>query len=353
MVNKICFNPQDRSNFVGLDNIAELTLHFGEEPEKPYVPMGVMKNLARLEIIIDEGYYLESTIIEPLFQGIGFSSNLEEVRLEYFLSENIQICGDLILRYLSQIKRLEIVDINALTNQADMKDLLWIPNLKNLKTLAFFGFNFDKDSVLFYETPMANVKRLELFGFYLIQGDDSSTFLIFLLSKNFPALHTLEIIDGDEASIFKDGWNWNISVLESVLNALGSIKNLIISGMRCELEIPLGFNKPMVKSAMLEALEIIEKKFPLDSTGIELEAVMTCNRVETGDSSAKPSDGYRLTIIKEKGKGPFLKIWLFIYGLELIFHSDCFILYFILRTVPYTYFIHNEPRSNTESSCYL
>ena len=43
----------------------------------------------------------------------------------------------------------------------------------------------------------------------------------------------------------------------------------------------------------------------------------------------------------------------FFYGLELIFHSDCFILYFILRTVPYTYFIHNEPRSNTESSCYL
>ena len=204
LVNKICFNPQDRSNFVGLDNIAELTLHFGEELEKPYVPMGVMKNLARLEIIIDEGYYLESTIIEPLFQGIGFSSNLEEVRLEYFLSENIQICGDLILRYLSQIKRLEIVDINALTNQADMKDLLWIPNLKNLKTLAFFGFNsfsfnFDKDSVLFYETPMANVKRLELFGFYLIQGDDSSTFLIFLLSKNFPALHTLEIIDVDSS----------------------------------------------------------------------------------------------------------------------------------------------------------
>ena len=293
LVNKICFNPQDRSNFVGLDNIAELTLHFGEEPEKPYVPMGVMKNLARLEIVIDEGYYLESTIIEPLFQGIGFSSNLEEVRLEYFLSENIQICGDLILRYLSQIKRLEIVDINALTNQADMKDLLWIPNLKNLKTLAFFGFNFDKDSVLSYETPMANVKRLELFGFYFIQGDDSSTFLIFLLSKNFPALHTLEIIDGDEASIFKDGWNWNISVLESVLNALGSINNLIITNSLCVLGIPRGFDKLMFQSAMVEALDIIEEKFPFDSTELKIEA--------------KPTDSYGLTIIKEKGKGPILK----------------------------------------------
>ena len=134
LVNKICFNPQDRSNFVGLGNIAELTLHFGEEPEKPYGPMGVMKNLARLEIIIDKGYYLESTIIEPLFQGIGFSSNLEEVRLEYFLSENIQICGDLILRYLSQIKRLEIVDINALTNQDS--------EFEKFENFGFFWFQF-------------------------------------------------------------------------------------------------------------------------------------------------------------------------------------------------------------------
>ena len=234
LVNKICFNPQDRSNFVGLDNIAELTLHFGEEPEKPYVPMGVMKNLARLEIIIDEGYYLESTIIEPLFQGIGFSSNLEEVRLEYFLSENIQICGDLILRYLSQITRLEIVGIDP--DVAFLEDLSWIPSLKNLKTLV---------------------------------------------------LWELEI-------------HWNISVLESVLNALGSIKNLIIYNSLCVLAIPLGFDKLMFQSAMLEALEIIEEKFPFDSTEIEIQADMT-------HTSTKVNYGYGLTIIKEKGKGPFLK----------------------------------------------
>ena len=86
---------------------------------------------------------------------------------------------------------------------------------------------------------------------------------------------------------------WNISVLESVLNVLGSIKNLIISGMRCELEIPNGFDKPMVQSAMLEALDVIEEKFPFDSTELKIEA--------------KPTDSYGLTIIKEKGKGPILK----------------------------------------------
>ena len=91
------------------------------------------------------------------------------------------------------------------------------------------------------------------------------------------------------------------SVLESVLNALGSIKNLIISGMRCKLEIPDGFDKPMVQIAMLEALEIIEKKFPFDSTEIEIQADMT-------HTSTSVNHGYGLTIIKEKGKGPSLKI---------------------------------------------
>ena len=50
LVNKICFNPQDKSNSIGLDNITELTLHFGElenigEFEKQFEPTVVMKNL--------------------------------------------------------------------------------------------------------------------------------------------------------------------------------------------------------------------------------------------------------------------------------------------------------------------
>ena len=66
---------------------------------------------------------------------------------------------------------------------------------------------------------MAKVKRLELCGY---RTHEMSTFLIKL--EIFPALYTLKITGVNE-------WSWNISVLESVLNALGSIKNLIISGM--------------------------------------------------------------------------------------------------------------------------
>ena len=212
LVNKVCFNPHDRLNSLGLDNITELTLHLGEleaieESKKALVSMGVMKNLIRLTIIFGDGYddfNFESTI-EPLFQGIGFSSNLEELSLKA-KGDYIQICGDLVLRYLSQITRLEIVGIDP--DVAYLEDLSWIPNLKNLKTLV---------------------------------------------------LYELEI-------------HWNISVLESVLNALGSINNLIITNSLCVLGIPLGFDKLMFQSAMLEALEIIEEKFPFDSTEIEIQA---------------------------------------------------------------------------------
>ena len=80
--------------------------------------------------------------------------------------------------------------------------------------------------------------------------------------------------------------------------------------MHCELKFTDGVDKPMIKSAMQEALEIIEKKFPLDTTELQIYALVyhTSTRVGTGYSPAKPTDGYRFDIIKEKGKGPSLKI---------------------------------------------
>ena len=80
--------------------------------------------------------------------------------------------------------------------------------------------------------------------------------------------------------------------------------------MECQLKFSNGVEKPMVKSAMQEALEIIEKKFAFDSTEIKISAVLrhTSTRVGTGYSPAKPTDGHRFIIIKEKGKGPSLKI---------------------------------------------
>ena len=89
----------------------------------------------------------------------------------------------------------------------------------------------------------------------------------------------------------------------------------------------------------------------IDSIQASMEHINTRDRIQS--ASFTHIDSYFARCVRQHKSIWSLKIWLFIYGLELIFHSDCFILYFILRTVPYTYFIHNEPRSNTESSCYL
>ena len=323
-VNQICFDPQDKLNSIGLDNITVLSLHFKEieKSEKPFEPIGVMKNLIRFEIHLGEvprkqGFWPTfegddfESIFEPLFRGIGLSSDLEEVRLEFRLH---QYFDDLILKYLSQITRLEIHDEEI---NASLDDLLWIPKFKKLKTLIIKDLNIlpeseVQDNELFNNflqnfCPMTNVKKLELSrtrigstGYNHVDPNANSTFLI-KLSEIFPALHTLII--ADEEKPHEIYWDWNISLLESVLNALGSIKNLIISGMSCELFIPDGFDEPMVKSAMQEALEIIEKKFPFDSTAMKISAVKYPN-----SNPANPTDGYNFTIIKEKDKGPYLKI---------------------------------------------
>jgi hypothetical protein len=200
---------------------------------------------------------------------------------------------------------------------ANLENLFWIQKLRSLKSLVVSDLNIklksdDQGNEPFNETPMANVKSLELCGsvFYdqvqYPQAHLNSTFFI-RLPEIFPALHTLTITQSESSDV---RWNWDISMLESVLNALGSIKNLKISGMLCKLQIPDGFDKPMVKSVMQEALEIIEKKFPFDSTEMKISSVVThtSTRVGTGYSPAKPIDGYRLDIIKEKGRGPSLKI---------------------------------------------
>jgi hypothetical protein len=126
---------------------------------------------------------------------------------------------------------------------------------------------------------MANLKRLELDGY----SSENSTFLI-NLSEIFPALDTLIIENCD----------WEISALEDGLKSLGNFENLRAFRIRCALQISNDCDKQMVKSTMEQALEIIEKKFPVDSTEIVINAFLV---------------DCRLTIIKVKGKKePSLKI---------------------------------------------
>ena len=122
------------------------------------------------------------------------------------------------------------------------------------------------------------VKRLELNS----GSSKNSTFLI-NLSEIFPALDTLIV----------DYGQWKISELEGVLKSLGNIENLRTCKIKCELQISDDFDEQMVKSTMEQALEIIEEKFPVDSSEIEINAFVSESYVD-----------YRLT--KEKAKEPSL-----------------------------------------------
>jgi hypothetical protein len=199
--------------------------------------------------------------------------------------------GELISQYLPQITRLELGNLDRNNNTyADLPiDLSWIPKVKNLKFLVLSNLNLYQSGP-FYKTPMANLKRLELDG----RSSENSTFLI-NLSEIFPALDTLIITKG----------KWKISALEDVLKSLGNFENLRTTKIKCCLHS--SDDKQLAKSIMEQALEIIEKKFPVDSTEIEIHAdVSQCHNLGYGRSYVRCH--YEMTIIKKKGKEPSLKI---------------------------------------------
>ena len=287
----VCFDPQDKSNSVGFENITELRFVYKDDikfARAGLEPMGVMKNLKRLEIT----YYniCSKPTFQPWFKGFRFSSDLKEVHLNTSTNMSLSpfsVWGDLISQYLPQITRLELGNLDRNNNTSI--DLSWIPKLKNLKILVLSNLNLYQSGP-FYKTPMANLKRLELDGY----SSENSTFLI-NLSEIFPALDTLIITKG----------KWKISALEDVLKSLGNFENLRTTKIKCCLHS--SDDKQLAKSIMEQALEIIEKKFPVDSTEIEIHAdVFQCHNLGYGRSYVRCH--YEMTIIKKKGKEPSLKI---------------------------------------------
>ena len=116
---------------------------------KPLKAMNGMKNLERLHIYwkIRNGnlyYYADQIkeVIEPLFQGLAFSTNLQEIFLEASL---FSMFGELIVRYLPQIRKLEFADVNEFGGKMGPShgegfycwpELNWLPGLKFLDSLV-------------------------------------------------------------------------------------------------------------------------------------------------------------------------------------------------------------------------
>lgn len=110
----------------------------------------------------------------------------------------------------------------------------------------------------------------------------------FMRLKNmFPVLETLVLKGSSEGC---NHINMTIGNLSSILNSLGNVKNLIIFEMTASIVGRFDGNRIRIKNVFEEALDIINKKFPIDTTEIEISENI-CN----------------FNILKEKGKSAILR----------------------------------------------
>ena len=307
-VNKIWFDPHNKSFPLSCsDSIIDITL-------KLYLDHNVydvsfMKNLESVHIImVTEENERNEAVCEPLFQSLSSCPNLENFILEVTYTPNFSILGTLIVAYLPDLKSLDICDafhgFNGSTGSVTevfFGHLNWLPRMGKLETLSFSDsklvFDATTDLQIFYENPMKKLKRLELsdikmlgveigtYPFVITSDKEASTFFINL--KNlFPALETLVLGSFEEENYIKT----TLGNLSSILNSLGNVKNLIISEMTASIIGRFDGNRIRIKNVFEEALDIINKKFPIDTTEIEISENV-CN----------------FNILKEKGKSAILR----------------------------------------------
>jgi hypothetical protein len=266
---------------------------------KPLKAMNSMKNLERLNIHweiknTDLYHYADQIkeIIEPLFQGLAFSTNLQEIILEASL---ISMFGDLIVRYLPQMRKLKIGMFGFLVEFAELFN--WLPDLKCLDTLVLSNIHSlgglmslmseDEEMAPFYKNPMTRLKRLEL------EGHWNSEFKEFF--DSFPCLETLTI------SQRNGSFKLPIQDLISVLNSFGDVKNLSLSDLKIKLTGLESYDATKDSYIFQEAVKIIDGKFPIESTQIKIST-----RDETNSTFFEKV--YDEIVIKEKGSRPFLKV---------------------------------------------
>ena len=289
---KIFINPKNKTIPVPItaENVIELRLNLSDiellggdwedgpptherlAQMKPLKAMNSMKNLERLNIhweIKNRNLYHYADqikeIIEPLFQGLAFSTNLQEIFLEASL---FSMFGDLIVRYLPQIRKLKFADD-------------WLPGLKDLEILVIsalpIGELMSEDEEMKMAMARTRLKRLSLEGHW-----NSKSFKE--IFDFFPCLETLTI--SHQHAIFA----LPIQDLISVLNSFGDVKNLSLSNLAIELTGLESYDATMEFNIFQEAVKIIDGKFPVETTQITIY-------------------GEVFFIIKEKGiQRPFLTV---------------------------------------------
>ena len=316
-VNKIWFDPHNKSgplscpySIIDIKLRIEVRLYNGNNVQNlSSQKLAVFaENLESLQIILmTEEDGIDERVYAPLFQSLASCPKLEKLKLEVTYNPNFSILGVLIAAYLPQLKSIDISDafhgLDTSTGGAtevEFGRLNWLPVMGKLESLKFSETKLVFDAATDLRISVSKLKRLE-FSNVQIEGVETGTYpfvicseievaTFFINLKNmFPELETL--ILGPGSSENGNHFRSTMGNLSSILNSLGNVKNLIISEMQCSIfHGCFDGNRIKIKNVFEEALNIINKKFPIDTTEIEISDHI-CN----------------FNIIKENGKLAILR----------------------------------------------
>ena len=312
-VTKACFDLKNKSSGTNsIENIVELHLvnlfescqwkTRGDDVSQPFLKRFKTEDIS-LEAIACKMLNLETLHV---FSDI-LVSYIEPEKMKYFASffRGLQHCknlSELILptafgdyaNYTPNIKKLKIKG----GYDFPLEDFDWVANLKKLEILKLEMFRvYDKEIDIEDLTRkmfgnLTNLKSLEL--------DDCSlmyeTEFLSNIHELIPSLQTLLMRKENDSS-----YPMYIGYLVEVLHSISSIKNLcieesyppvfyLVNNKDFPRTMPDNLDEEQTKAIFQTAMDIINKKFPIDSTGIEIL-----------DSE------YGWTIQKEKDKPPTMR----------------------------------------------
>lgn len=247
--------------------------------------MNKMENLESLYIDIKGNFSGRVDYCVPALQGLKSCPKLKELVVnidEEYTPQQFSILETLNETYYPNFTSLKIQGKG--NGVIVMSDLHKIPLFKNLEELSFklkteLGCLWwsKNEYEVYFTNPMMKLTRLKI---ELFDGFTEPEFLI-NLHKAFPNLESFTFISN---GYFQD--DWTIGTLLNVLDSLSKVNTLHISKVCYELEESKEDESPF--EVFEAALEIINKKFPKNSTDFKIRTQVT---------EGEP----QLEIIKKKG----------------------------------------------------
>jgi hypothetical protein len=291
-VTKVCFELKNKSS-EGIENIVELHLldffegwHWKSHRDEVHQPF--LKRFKAEDISL-EAMARTMLNLETLHVFEWIAGYIEPEKLKYFARffRGLQHCktlSELILpiefqeyaKYTPNIKKLEIEG----NTEFPLEEVDWIANLEKLEILTLKYLRFEdkatniRDFTAKIFGNLNHLKTLELNDCALMY---EHAFLM-NIREIIPSLESLIMTSYPSDSMFP----MNIEYLVASLDSIGNIKNLYIEddaygapfyllNNKCfGRTLPNDLNEDQIRAIFFTAFDIINRKFSLDSTSLEI-----------------------------------------------------------------------------------